>query len=86
MKQALLPFMTLAMTMVLSGCASVEVLPITGNGARMDIQTTNESTGSIMKYWSVSAYEDERCEKEEKGVDLARGKSLTPLPFPPIAR
>jgi len=74
--------MMLALTIALSGCATVETLPMTGNGAKMDIQTTTASTGSIMKYWSVSAYEDERCEKEEKGVNLARGKSLDPITLP----
>lgn len=59
-------------TLALCGCVHVETLPVQGNGARMEITLANDSTGSIMKAWHVSAFKDARCEKEEQGVLLAR--------------
>lgn len=72
----------LTLALALSGCAPVQVLPIKGNGAKMDIQLSNESTESIMKQWGVVAFQDERCEKEEKGVPLAKGASPDPITLP----
>ena len=74
--------LALALALALSGCAPVQVLPIKGKGAMVDIQLSTESTGSIMKQWGVVAYQDERCEKEEKGVVLAKGASPAPITLP----
>lgn len=74
--------LALAAALALSGCAPVQVLPIKGKGAKVDIRLSTESTGSIMKQWAVLAFEDERCEKEEKGVVLAEGASPAPITLP----
>lgn len=61
-----------AATLALCGCNHVQTLPVQGKGAPMAITLANDSTGSIMKSWGVSAYQDPRCEKEEQGVLLAK--------------
>lgn len=73
--------------LVLTGCG-VQVLPIKGNGAKLDVHLSNDSTGTMMENWQLRKFDDETCEKEETGVLLSnkafsKGRtSLDPVTLP----
>lgn len=79
-------WIALAAVLTLGGCT--QTLPIKGNGAHMDVRLSNDATGTTMQIWQVLKYEDETCQKAEKGVMLSttmfgKGKtSLDPLALP----
>jgi hypothetical protein len=71
----------LATMLALAGCAQVQTLPTNGKSATMDLEYSQGGSG-IMQSWGVVAYEDPRCEKEEKGVRLSKGAAAAPVTLP----
>lgn len=71
----------LAALLAISGCVQVQTLPVAGKGATMDLEYS-QGGGGIMQSWGVDAFQDERCEKEEKGILLSKGAAPVPITLP----
>lgn len=71
----------------LAGCAT-QTLPITGKGAQLDIQLSNDATGSVLQSWHVRKFSSERCDKVEDGILLSKeafskgATSMAPITLP----
>jgi hypothetical protein len=70
-----------AAMLALSGCVQVQTLPTSGKAATMDLEYSQGGNG-IMQSWGVDAFQDERCDKGEKGVVLSKGDKPTAITLP----
>lgn len=59
-----------AIVLSLAGCA--QVLPITGQGAKLDVQLSNDATGSTMQNWHVRKFDNERCDAKQDDILLSK--------------
>jgi hypothetical protein len=59
-----------AIFLSLAGCA--QVLPITGQGAKLDVQLSNDATGSALQNWHVRKFDNAQCDAKQDDVLLSK--------------